>query len=191
MLNYRTAIALDSLNLNAYTFLIECLAFKNEADSSAYILKQIIGHKIADASTYRFGVVISNYYQDKKLFDKETEITRLLYNYDSAYHVPGVDSSQRANLLNNLAYAYLFNGQIDPSKYYYAKAGFLDYYYYNMACIESLDKKTKEALENLELSFQKGYADYEHIQKDTDLDNIRNTDEFKQLLKKYFPDKTK
>ena len=67
----------------------------------------------------------------------------------------------------------------------------LSYFYYNTACLASLDKKTKEALENLEISFQKGYKDYDHLQKDTDLDNIRNTDEYKQLLKKYFPDKVK
>jgi tetratricopeptide (TPR) repeat protein len=191
MLNYRTAIALDSLNLNAYTFLSACLAFKNEPDSSAYILKQITDHKIADVSTYRIGAVISNYYQNKKLFNKETEIARLLYNYDSVYHVPGLDSSQKRNLLNNLAFAYLNTGSASLSKFYYEKSGAVSYFYYNAACLASLDKKTKEALQNLEISFQKGYADYEHIQQDTDLDNLRNIDEFKQLLKKYFPGKAK
>src|SRR6185312_5978740 len=115
--------------------------------------------------------------------------TQAIYDYDSAYHITGVDSSQKANLLNNLAYGYLFIGKTELSKYYYTKTGLLHYYYYNMACIGSLDKKTKEALENLELSFQNGYKDYDHILQDTDLDNIRNTEEFKQLIKKYFPDK--
>ena len=76
-------------------------------------------------------------------------------------------------------------------EYYYQKRGLLSYFYYNIACLASLDKKTKEALENLEISFQNGYKGYDHVQKDTDLDNIRNTEEFKQLLKKYFPDKVK
>ncbi|HEY5464975.1 MAG TPA: tetratricopeptide repeat protein [Hanamia sp.] len=191
MMYYRTVIPLDSLNLNAYNLLSACLGIKVQIDSSAYVLKQIIKHKIADSSTFRIGIIISNYYQEQKSFDKEIDITQLLYNYDSAYHIAGVDSSQKANLLNNLAYAYVFNGQADQSKYYYTKAGFLDYYYYNMACMKSLDKKTKEALENLELSFKNGFNDFDHIQEDTDLDNIRNTDEFKQLLKKYFPGKAK
>ena len=136
-------------------------------------------------------MVISNYYQERKLYDKEIDITQLFYNYDSVYHVVGIDSSQKTNLLNNLAYGYLFNGETGKSKYYYTKAGILDYYYYNVACIKSLDKKTNEALENLEQSFQNGYKNYDHIQVDTDLDNIRNTDEFKQLLRKYFPGKVK
>jgi tetratricopeptide (TPR) repeat protein len=191
VLNYRTAIALDSLNLNAYTFLSVCLFFKNEVDSSSHILKQLIRDKIAEASTFKIGMILSNYYQGKKLFDKEIDITQPLYNYDSAYQIPGIDSFQRRNLLNNLAYAYLFNRQSDLSKYYYMKGGLLDYYYYNMACLQSLDKKTGEALESLEFSFQNGYKNYDHLLEDTDFENLRNTEEFKQLIKKYFPDKVK
>jgi len=123
------------------------------------------------------------------MYDKELNMTRLLYNYDSVFNVPGVDSIHKKDLLYKLAYSYLFTGNHAAGKYYYEKAGALSYYYYNFACIASLDKKIKEAIENLELSFQNGYNDYDHIQKDTDLDNIRSTDEFKQLIKKYFPDK--
>ena len=53
---------------------------------------------------------------------------------------------QFRGLVDNLAFAYLFNRQLDVSKYYYEKEGTIVYYYYNMACMESLDKKTKEAL---------------------------------------------
>ena len=108
---YRTVITLDSLNLNAYTFLSACLFLKNNIDSSAYYLKQILNNKIADQLTYKIGGFISEFYEGKKMFDTEIEITRLLYNYDSVYHIPGVDSIQRRNLLNNLAFAYLNTGK--------------------------------------------------------------------------------
>jgi tetratricopeptide (TPR) repeat protein len=191
MLNFRKAIRLDPANQRAYTFLSVCFVLKKEPDSSILILNQLINKKIADASALKVALLISNYYQDKKSFDKEIGITRLFYDYDSVYHIPGIDSSQKAILLNNLAFAYLFNGQANQSKYYYTKAGALSYFYYNTACIASLHKKTSEALQNLETSFQNGYNDFNHIQEDTDLDNIRNTEEFKQLLKKYFPGKAK
>ena len=83
----------------------------------------------------------------------------------------------------------------DSARIYYYKVISIDpkftNAYYNIACLASIDKKTREALENLEISFQNGFKDYDHLQKDTDLDNIRNTDEYKQLIKKYFPDKVK
>lgn len=57
--------------------------------------------------------------------------------------------------------------------------------YYNLACLYSNWEKPELALEFLELSFKKGYNDFSHIETDSDLDNIRNSDAFKELLKKY------
>ena len=57
--------------------------------------------------------------------------------------------------------------------------------YYNIACMNSLLKKDEIALEFLEDSFKKGYKNFGHIEKDTDMDNIRNSDAFKALIIKY------
>lgn len=54
---------------------------------------------------------------------------------------------------------------------------------YNLACIYSLEKKTKKALRNLELAIKYGYRDRAHMEKDTDLDNIRHLKAFKELMK--------
>ncbi|MGH2565498.1 MAG: tetratricopeptide repeat protein, partial [Ginsengibacter sp.] len=186
---YRAVVTLDPLNTNANTLLSACAYLKNDIDSSAYFLKQVLKKKIASQTAFNMGEFIANNYQQKKMYDKELDIARLLYNYDSVYNVPGVDSIQKRKLLNHLGYAYLYTGKLALSRFYYEKAGYLSYYYYNVACLASLDKKTKEALENLEHSFQEGYKDYDHLLEDTDLNNIRNTEEFKQLMKKYFPDK--
>jgi tetratricopeptide (TPR) repeat protein len=191
ILNYHNVLAFDSLNVNAYSYLIISLFLKNDLDSTVYFLKKILKYKIADSSTFKIGRILSDHFQQNKLFEKEIEVAQLLYDYDSVHNVAGVTSEQFRSLVDNLAFAYLFNRQPDVSKYYYAKEDAIIYFYYNMACLESLDKKNKEALENLELSFQNGFKDYDHIQQDTDLDNIRNMGEFKQLLKKYFPDKVK
>lgn len=188
IINFRSVIKIDSLNITANTFMSACLLLKNEIDSSAYYIKKLIINKIANQFTFNIGSYIITNYETSKKYGKELEMTRLLYNYDSVYHVPGVDSVHRKALLNTLAFSYLFTGNRAAGKYYYEKGDALSYYYYNVACIASLDKKPQEAIENLELSFQKGYKDFDHMQKDTDLDNIRNTNEFKQLLKKYFPD---
>jgi len=189
ILNFRAVIKFDSLNVTANNYLSACLLIEHNNDSSAYFLKKLIKNKAANGFTFTVGVYILSSYENKKMYDKELEIARLLYNYDSVYEIPEVDSTYKKNLLYSLAFSYLFTGNSAAAKYYYEKVGELSYYYYNVACMASLDNKIKDALENLELSFQKGYKDYDHLQKDTDLDNIRNTREFKQLLKKYYPDK--
>lgn len=60
---------------------------------------------------------------------------------------------------------------------------------YNLACLYSLQKMQKKSLKYFEQALQKGFNNFEHIKIDTDLDNIRQTPQFKALLQKYFPEK--
>jgi tetratricopeptide (TPR) repeat protein len=60
--------------------------------------------------------------------------------------------------------------------------------YYNIACIESIQNHIPESISWLEKSIQLGYS-FDAIQNDRDLDNIRITEGFKSLMKRYFPDK--
>lgn len=54
--------------------------------------------------------------------------------------------------------------------------------YYNLACTYSLLNDKKNAMDYFRKSIEAGYANYAHIQEDTDLDNIRNENEFKALI---------
>ncbi len=54
--------------------------------------------------------------------------------------------------------------------------------YYNMCCIESRRQNVSKALEYLERSFAENYTDFAWLDLDTDLDNIRDTPEFKKLV---------
>jgi len=53
--------------------------------------------------------------------------------------------------------------------------------YYNIACCYSLMGKVDKALEWLERSVDQGFKDHQHMTKDTDLDNIRDTDGYRRL----------
>ena len=65
-------------------------------------------------------------------------------------------------------------------------------YYYNLACALSMDIKTNEAFVELDHAIQKGFNQYENIQQDTDLDNLKlQKERWDALMKKYFPDKMK
>jgi len=56
--------------------------------------------------------------------------------------------------------------------------------YYNLTCIYSLLNNKSSAINCFKKSIDAGYNDYGHVQIDTDLDNIRNEEEFIYLNKK-------
>ena len=58
--------------------------------------------------------------------------------------------------------------------------------YYNLACYQAMQNKTEEALESIEKAFENGFSNYEWMKLDKEIENIRNTEKFKELLKKYF-----
>jgi TolA-binding protein len=53
---------------------------------------------------------------------------------------------------------------------------------YNAACGYALSGQKEEALDWLELSVKSGYADFDHLRQDTDLDNLRGEKRYKKLL---------
>lgn len=53
---------------------------------------------------------------------------------------------------------------------------------YDAACAHALANETKEALNWLQKSIDNGYADFENIVHDSDLKNIRDTEEFDSIL---------
>ena len=57
--------------------------------------------------------------------------------------------------------------------------------YYDAACVYCKMGYKDEALTFLEKSLELGYKRFSHIERDDDLDLIRNTEEFKRLIKKY------
>ena len=55
---------------------------------------------------------------------------------------------------------------------------------YNLACVRSLEKKIDEALEWLRKAVDAGYDEFEWMEQDTDLDNIRQDERYKDILRK-------
>jgi len=53
---------------------------------------------------------------------------------------------------------------------------------YNAACGYALSGQKEEALDWLELSVKSGYADFDHLRQDTDLDGLRSEKRYKKLL---------
>lgn len=58
---------------------------------------------------------------------------------------------------------------------------------YEATCLYSLMGNTEKALHFFEEALKGGYLEYNHFIIDDDLDNIRDTEEYKALINKYFP----
>lgn len=54
--------------------------------------------------------------------------------------------------------------------------------YYNMACYYSLLNQVDLAIENLQLSIKYGYSNWDLLETDSDLDNIRNDPRYKAII---------
>ncbi len=57
--------------------------------------------------------------------------------------------------------------------------------YYNIACALSLKGEKSDSIDWLEKALDKGFLEFEHMERDTDLDNIRNEARFKELVEKF------
>ena len=57
--------------------------------------------------------------------------------------------------------------------------------YYDAACLYSQMDNKQKALEYLEKSLELGYRRFAHIERDQDMDPIRDMEEFKALILKY------
>jgi ketosteroid isomerase-like protein len=56
--------------------------------------------------------------------------------------------------------------------------------FYNLACAFSLSGEKEKALDNLEKAVNAGFTDRQQYETDSDLDSLRETERFKELLKK-------
>ncbi|MBB6270632.1 hypothetical protein HDF26_001059 [Pedobacter cryoconitis] len=56
--------------------------------------------------------------------------------------------------------------------------------YYNLSCVNALEGQKNKAVLYLDSAFQNGYYDYSHTLADTDLDGLRNDEQFKIVLQK-------
>ena len=54
--------------------------------------------------------------------------------------------------------------------------------WYNLACSYSLLKRTEEAAEALRRAIEVGYTDFQYLQNDPDLANLRQSPKYRELL---------
>lgn len=119
---------------------------------------------------------------DQYMKKGETELANADYN-----RIIKVDTIPSTEPLR--AYAYLAVGEKDKGKEFLdsclnkfpADAGLR----YDAACFYSRCGDIKEALKYLEETLKMGYRKFAHFDMDDDMDNIRNTKEYKDIIERY------
>lgn len=129
---------------------------------------------------WRMFTELAREYEWRKEYTKAAEYNLKAIRYDSIYKM--LHSGDSCSVENNCDLAISF--YMKASRY---EAVISAKQYYNIACCYSLTKKENEALLYFEKSIKEGFNNYTHIQKDNDLDFIRNTTKFKALMQQYFP----
>ena len=94
------------------------------------------------------------------------------------------------NSINSLAgVEFLFHKNYNKAEKYYLKALEIKptnyYVWYNLACVYSITKKIERSFYYLENAIKIVYSDFNSINTDPDLSNLRKEKEFNLLIKKY------
>ncbi|MEM5340577.1 tetratricopeptide repeat protein [Paraburkholderia azotifigens] len=105
---------------------------------------------------------------------------------------PGAESASNqvaAKEMVKVAIAQMSQGKLDDAEKELNDAATRDpkqsLVYYNMAVLRLKQGRTDEAFKELEASFLNGFSYFDEMQKDPDLDTIRNDPRFIALVKKY------
>jgi len=127
-----------------------------------------------------------------KLYDETNQFAEAERMHKKAIQL---DSSNAIHYFN-LGTAYLNSKRFPDADEQFAKAIQIDpgnsLFYYNYACSQAYQNRTDPAYKFLGQALNAGYNDYPWLMEDTDLAPLREqTERWKALMKKHFPDKVK
>ena len=86
----------------------------------------------------------------------------------------------------DLGTLYYKKGELDKALYQYQKSLSIQpdnpSTYYNIACMYSIQNRVEKSIDFLKRAIEKGYDNWEHIRNDKDLENVRSSPYYKELV---------
>lgn len=161
-----------------YNSLADAFYSMTQYDSAIVYYQKAIA---LDASHSNYYVNLGSSYYFLQKFTESVPYFEKALAMDSSYTVA----------YPKLAYGYMITKKYDNAINYYNKILSRDttgqaIYHYNIACARSIQHKLNEALTAFDRSLKTGYLDLQHLNEDTDLDNIRSAAAFKKIIETYF-----
>jgi len=178
-------LSMDSQELQVPEKPAESMEAKSYYDQGVKEIKE----KRYDQAIENFSKAIASYPNYVKAYNARGIAYRKKEQYDKAIE----DYSKAISLdpdyapaYTNRGVAYAKKGEYDKAIAEYNKVIALDAKhiapYYNLACIYSLQGNESTACETLNKAVEKGYKNWAHIKRDSDLDNIRNSACYKRIM---------
>ena len=172
--HFRKALQIKPNDEVTETNLQKALAIKHEIDADIEKIKKAIEH---DPTNHDLHLELGD------LFSLKADWGKAAVQYQKALSIQ--PSSQHA--LNNLAIAYARQGEYDRALAIFKELVKLqpDYpgTYYNLASVYAIQNEKKESIDWLKQAIARGYQNWDLIKNDPDLENIRSTSEYKELIK--------
>ena len=201
---YKEAIQLD-VKPAISTYNMGCIfAESGEADKAFAALNEAVTLGFRDMDQYEFDEDLESLRDDSRyeelleriegMLEVREVIQRGIQKAGSEDYSEAVELLKEAlkiapeNELANFYYGYALHmsGDIEGALPYHERSAATDRYRglgnYNMACVYSLQGKTKKALEHLEKAIEAGFQDFGHMSEDPDMDNIRDEDRYKKMI---------
>jgi len=154
--------------------------------------------EITEADIFKGNKILAFLENDKKFIQEANELFlkglnafRNQNDLDSAdfYFKESILTEPSAKAYFELGNVYMSKEDYDKAISAYGVAEQLDYepfskILYNKSCIYSLEEEEEMAGQYLEYALQAGYNNIDHIQKDSDLENLRKTQHFQPAVDK-------
>lgn len=153
-----------------------------------------------DLSKNKKVILTLNFISDiNSSIDKKRELSEIYYFTGLVYqmineHDKAIDNFKLAlikmgnsDIYSSIAISYIKTKNFSFAENYLQKAIYLDPYnssnYYNIACVYSNENKFELAITNLRKSISIDKKSIYNARKDPDFENIKNTSEFRELVK--------
>lgn len=181
--NYRMAIKLDSTEASLYYYLAQIALNSNRIQEAESIITLALQKFPLD---FNFHILSGIFHRSLNNFEEAEKMLQEAILLDADNIVAHFE----------LGFNYILWKRYDESIVEYLKVIQLDpnhaVAYYNLACAFSLNNSTDDAFAQLELAIQKGFNEYNDLQNDKDLENLKaDKEKWDALMVKYFPEKIK
>jgi tetratricopeptide (TPR) repeat protein len=210
--HFNKVLEIEPENATAHKYLGNLMAAKGELDAAIDHYAESLRIQPGDARVhYNLGLALAN--QDKNEKATEQYLAALKIepdNADAHYNLANVmvkqnkwddaaEHYQKALALKpdlfqaqfNLAFVYASKKEYDRSIAILVQTAKLQPdnpgIYYNVAGLYAMQNKKAESIQWLDSAFQKGYKNCRFAGTDKDLDNVRSTTGYRELMDRYCP----
>lgn len=207
--NYEAALNINPDYVEAHTNLAVTLHSIGQVQNAMYHLREVLRTNPDNQSAYNNLTLLSNTPALKKIklniqklksaLVKSSGNAVVFYKLGMMYSLQGdylnaLPAFQKAldlksgfiEALDNMATLYVMTNNYDDAITKYKKMIELqpenNTIYYNMCCAYSKQGKTEKSVKYLKKAINKGFDDWEYLKNDADLEKIRDTDYYQNLI---------